>query len=538
MKLQGINLSYLFAISSVSFLIFVVGNQTAYDWPAIDMMPFFERYFNDAFLRDDFFTNAISNEPNPRWIFGYFIIGLSEIFKVDWYVISYTLKLFLVIFLPVLFYVMIYLVSSNYIDKVKLKRVEIVLLIAILLVLIPSYSAFFSIAWWKPYLVQATSQTLSIFLGLLAITVSEIEFSLKKIKVTSLILFAFTTAMHPSIGLFVITFYFLNKFFYFKNNYKQLLIIFSVGFVVPVIVIKLLFGSYVSLDVIDFVNIYAIENHSSHYHLKDFGTLNSFNWVYTFTLMLLLMIMSAGYFFIKKHKKAFNLSVLFIVSYIMSVMFQYFFIDVFPSKIIASIGPVRFTIFAYWMLVILLLIIVSDIKRLDKYSFKVKLTPLYVFILGGYFVFGIINIDNPKQELLDKNSDIYDFVNSTSKNSVYAVYFGSFMTDLPNVGNRAVFTGNGFPFNEAYFIEYSKRTKLLYGSRKDREKIDGTWIGEKMANFFRRLKPSDFTVISKKYKLNYVLIEKNHSQSFSKFKPKFENNKFEIYSVNDFELSK
>jgi len=59
-------------------------------------------------------------------------------------------------------------------------------------------------------------------------------------------------------------------------------------------------------------------------------------------------------------------------------------------------------------------------------------------------------------------------------------------------------------------------------------------VGEKIAKFFTQKTLSEFVNISKKYKLDYVVVEKNFSSNLKGFSPKFENKKIKIYQVNDF----
>ena len=157
---KNLNFAYIFIVSTVSFLWFILKQKTSYEWPAIDMMPFFERYKDSSFLTNDFFTNAISNEPNPRWIFGYFIILLSSISGADWYSVSYVLKVVLVVVTPALWYLVIFGVLKHYLGEKQLKSIQILLMIAILIVIYPRFSGYFSIAWWAPFVVQAMSQSL------------------------------------------------------------------------------------------------------------------------------------------------------------------------------------------------------------------------------------------------------------------------------------------------------------------------------------------------------------------------------------------
>ena len=65
-------------IGFFSLICFLTGkNITAFDWPATDMGAFLERFANQNFLPNDFFTNT-SSLPNPRYIFGYFVAYLAK----------------------------------------------------------------------------------------------------------------------------------------------------------------------------------------------------------------------------------------------------------------------------------------------------------------------------------------------------------------------------------------------------------------------------------------------------------------------------
>lgn len=532
-KIKNINYTYLFILSTVSFLWFIFKEHTAYDWPAIDMMPFFERYYDSSFLINDFFTNSISNDPNPRWSFGYFIIGLAELFNVNWYTVSYSVKVILVVTTPILFYLVMYLFIGKFIDNKQLKQIQIILLIAILIVIYPRFSGIFSIAWWKPYFVQSAPQNVSLFFGLLAIVIKEITLFPKYDNYIYLLLFFISTLIHPVIGLFIITFYFIVNYQLIIKSYKQFLNIFIVGFSIPVVFIKVAYAPDLLLDTLDFVNIYTIENHSSHYHLANFGTHTPVSWIYSFLLMLILLTIPMIYFYAKDMKKVLLLSSLFLLSYILAVAFQYIFIDIFPSKVIAYIGPVRFTQFTYWMIVILWSIMLSRLWFLDKLNFNFNFKKSYLLIWGGYIIMGINLIDSPKDNLILKDKEMYQFIKSTNMDSVFASNHGKHVLDIPNIGQRAVFSGNGFPFNESHFKEYQNRKALLYGNIEQLNRIKGKWIGEKIAKFFRQKTPSDFIDISKKYKLDYVVIEKSFSNNFKDFNPKFENKNLKIYKVSD-----
>jgi len=535
-KLKNINYTYLFILVTVSFLWFILKEHTAYEWPAIDMMPFFERYYDPSFLINDFFTNAISNEPNPRWNFGYLIIGLAELFQAHWYTISYSIKVILVVIMPVLYYLVLYIFIGKFINEKKLKNIQILIFLAILIVIHhPTISLIFSIACWRPYFVQSTPQTLSLFFGLLAIVLREINLTNKYYKYIPLLLFGASTLIHPAIGLFVIIFYYIVNYQSVLKNYRQFLYIFLFGFVIPVIFIKIIYAPRVPIETSDFIRIYTIENHSYHYHLIDFAALTPFSGIYSFILMTILLIIPIIYFHYFKLKNCLILTYLFLGSFLLAILCQYIFIDIFPSKIVASIGPVRFTQFIYWMIVISWSIMLSNLWLLNKINFNFNFRKIYFLIIGGgYIIIGILMIDSPRKDIYLQDKEMYKFIEKTEKDSVFTSCIWKLQLNIPNIGKRAVFVGNGFPFNETYFKEHQKRKSLLYGSKEYLNKIKGKGIAEKMNNFFRQKSPNDFLNISKKYKLDYVVIESQYSSKFKDYIPRFENDKIKIYKVSDF----
>ncbi len=333
-SLSSINLTYIAILVAVSFLQLSFKEHTAYVWPAIDMAPFFERYFDISFLVNDFYTNSISNEPNPRWTFGYFVIGLSELLQTGWYTVSYFLQVILTIFMPVLYYLILYLAIVKFISSEKLKDIQIVILIAVLLGMQRNLSSIFSIAGWYPYFVQATPQSISLFFGFIAIILNEINSKSKTILFLMYVLFLFSTLMHPVIGLFVILFYFIFNYASLSINYFRYVKIVTLGFILPIIIIKALYSAAI-ISAPDFVNIYVLERHPHHYHLADFISPTSFGWIYHFASMFALLLIPILYFFRSKNQKSLLLTILFLVSYVLAVLVQYIFIDIYPNMLIS-----------------------------------------------------------------------------------------------------------------------------------------------------------------------------------------------------------
>lgn len=236
-----IKLDYYLAVilGLISLIYFyLTGNMSAFEWPTIDMGPFFERYNDPHFLLNDFFTNS-SAQPNPRHIFGYFVIALTKIFATDWYTIFFGLKTLFIATLPILFYWTIVSITAEKIEKNNNTRLllSIIAFLGTALVLSHKVAAIFSVAWWKPLAIFVAPQTLSLALGLSAIVLFYNSTDSTR-KTIVPILFFCATLIHPSIGTFCLVFLaMVNANLIFKmKKYWFNLFLFSV--IVPGVLLK------------------------------------------------------------------------------------------------------------------------------------------------------------------------------------------------------------------------------------------------------------------------------------------------------------
>ncbi|MFM7527051.1 MAG: hypothetical protein ACKO63_00915, partial [Nodosilinea sp.] len=271
-NIKNVNYFYIVLLSFIAFSIFLFKGPTAYEWPANDMVPFFERYFDSEFAPNDFYTNSISDDPSPRWIFGFIILTITKLLNNSWYETLYAFKLIFVIFLPILYYLVIYSISLKYIeikDKESTNRIKFFTFVSVFLILlpiplkIPDIRHIFSVAWWPPFFDQAAPQALALFLSLLSIIIKEFDLRIYLISsnLISISLFGLATLVHPAIGLFSIIFYLIsdvrNLTLGKNSNIKYHAFNFSVAFLIPSLLLKSLFKSEISLSTKDFINIYV-----------------------------------------------------------------------------------------------------------------------------------------------------------------------------------------------------------------------------------------------------------------------------------------
>ena len=150
---------FILLLTFASVLLFLLTGKTAYEWPTIDMGPFFERFYNRSFLVNDFFTNA-SYVSNPRHIFGHLVLVIAHVTQNNWYSAIYLVKVVLVLLLPAGYYLVLYLLSMLYVKKPKRKElVALLSFLAVLVVLVKPVSMLISVAWWEPIVFTANPLT-------------------------------------------------------------------------------------------------------------------------------------------------------------------------------------------------------------------------------------------------------------------------------------------------------------------------------------------------------------------------------------------
>ena len=512
------NYSYLAIAGFFGFLSFMA-QPTAYTWGEQDMMPFFERIFNPNYLSNDFFTNSTVIE-NPRWVYGYFIVALSSIANIPWYKVLYILKLILLTFTPMLYYQVLVVVLGRYVPEKALSWLSpFVLICLVLMVFLNEYRYYFSVASWLSYTPALHAYNISIVLGFIGILLKEGG----RHFFWYLPFFFFSCLVHPAMGLFSIGFYAILLVPEFKKEIKGFLLILASG-IIAVLLVKVLLATQQVLPTSEFIEVYVKERHPWHYSVPDF-TNRKGDWVIFFAGMNVLFILPMVYGLLKKDRQLWLISLFACISYAGVIGLQYVFIEIVPLKIIAYLGVSRFTTFGYWMLVIIWALALSNLIKKEKMLIFPSLSSKYfaVIIINLIFV-GILFLDNPKETNYNNRKEYYDFVSSTPEDAIFITYLPALNTDMRIIGRRAVFISDEFPFAEQFIAEYGERRKMIYGSRKE-----GTFG----LDFYRSLKPRDFIEISKKYQLDYILIENGFESEFNGNQPVWKNQRHSIYRLEN-----
>lgn len=518
-------------ISIFNFGHFFLNETTAYQWSGIDSGPHLERLANPYFLQNDFFTNS-SSISNPRHLFTYSIHYLSVLFETHWYTIFFSIKLIILLVPSLFFFSIIFALKKRIIEP------NIIITLSIIIGSIIIYSlydsrifALFSIAAWPSYTSIVTPSALALFFAL-----TSIVFFLNTNYNNSYLVLLFATLLHPSIGFFSLILLIL--FDFNASNSKRYLSAFFISIVPAYLVLIAFFKGDSVLNVQQFIEHYVIEPHSFHYYMPDFLSYLNFPWHYSFLFIVSIFIANSVFGFFKKDIYLSYLSLSCLIVYFGWVFSQYFFINILPIKGIIAFGPSRFSMFGFWLVLLVLAYVLAkyaprDVfpKNYPKLFSTKKAAVISLCALNILFFIGLSNIDNYESRVTSKYPEIYQWIEkNTSPDDVFAAPPEFMPIDLILVAERAVFYSNTFPFTENVFEENTRRKNLIYGSYVEQKSLVSEILNGSSA-YYRTLTPQDFYLISKEYQLDYILIETDFSENFKGFRPEISDNGWNVYQI-------
>lgn len=504
-------------IYSLLLLCLKKGGPTAYEWPAMDMAAFFERYFDHEFLRNDFFTNS-SSAINPRHIFGYLIIFLSQIFDCSWYDVFFALKIIFSGFLPALFYLVLVKSYRNRFSDSTFESdllAQTVAFIAVVLLL--KNPNLLSIAWWPAIIFFVAPQTLALFLGLLGGLIYLVNHQ-NNYRFLAAIFFSLSALSHPTVGAIVLLLIFILA----VKGVKQILDFALIALLVllpSMLLVTKLFATAATLGNQEFINIY-IGSHPSHYLVSQFGSLNGDPWFYNFILINAVLVLILFAAFLKQDRQLKIAAFMAFISYLGCILLQYFTVEIFPSKIMALLGISRFSMFGYWMMTLVLMRVAYyqnwkiNYKKIAEILSHKLLKRIGIAAFVVIFTASFFAADNPFES---RSNEMTRWIqNNTDKNSLFAVN-QSMQLDTTLIAKRALVVGPGFPFNEEFFLEYWKRKNDLYGSKIP----------------FDMMSRDQFFALQKQYGFDYILLNSdNLDKTMQQIIPDFKWREYSIYAAS------
>jgi len=516
---------------------------TAYEYPSIDMGTFFERANNPEYLKNDFYTNSIS-EPNPRWVFGYFVLTLSSIFGTDWYGILFFLKAFFSLSLPIILFALVYL---------KLQKEASINLPALsFATLVICWSAYsddvfdiFSIAIWHPIYGYAIPQNIGIILSLTSCIFIFYGNSSNYISTgIILIMFLVSSLIHPASTLMA-TIFFILMHLDIVNFKKILLLILT--FLIASISLLIFFYEPSSLDNKSFIEHYAFNRLPFHYTPSRFES-SGLEWIENFIIINSIFATISFISILKKYKKLAYMSLIALFSYSMSILIQYVFVEQLMTVSIAIIGPSRFSMFGFWMLVLCLSYFIQLSRKKNseydnlKYS-NLKRTALIstALIIISSIIFTILFKDRPNEWVIENNKPLYEWIeNNISEDDVIAVPEMVMGINIQLFAKRAIFSNRPIGpvlFNGKSIKEDKERYEALFGNYNEQKKLEEKFPSLAIAalNYYHNLLPRKIKKVSNKYKLDYILFVNRMGdlKSFKYITPVYKSYKYTIYKISD-----
>lgn len=515
----------------------------ALTWPAVDNLPAVCRLLNPNCLRSDFFTNA-SSDNNPRLPYIHLLAWLSNASGLGIGGGLTIVKAILMAALPMVWLFMLTRAVRQHDrqnDRVSVPQ-ACVFGTLIVVLLQGKLGSYLSVAWWPPLGFDPSPQNASLLLTLAGwATVSSRFTWLGALAILGGGILHPITALYATVASLLILFRADSR-----GVDRRPLMWGTLPTLIAMVVAGILFTSNVHLSAEEFVNIYAREAHPSHYIPSAFGHLRDLPWFASWSINIALLGLSA-ICLRKLGHLAWRNATLALIAYIMAVASQYLFVELWPVKLIATLGPSRFTMFGPWMSASFLLIAMGTAlhRRPDNWWHRTvrdlippaRLTLVMVVLgLGGLIACMLLytRTGNRFDPIDAQDQSLIAFAsNHTQPTDVFILPFGDLRYLLPLQANRSVVIGNGFPFSEKYFRQWNERHIAFNGAQRQLLGASGSWIGEKYTRHYRALSAEEFSVLAQRFGAKWIVIETAYAGSLTRCHGTFESDKYLVISASD-----
>lgn len=534
-----LNFIFKFLLIIFSLLYFLLFNTSnAFEWTTVSYIPLIYRLEDPTFLINDFFTNSNFNTPRifPVMVFRLLSNNLLQVNRV-----LYLIKLLIMTITPIFVYMFLNLITDKilvYIDIIIEKKVQyfITFLSVVLLYINYDYEVF---GWGSIIDFKfLSSMQIAFFLGLIGNVIHLKDFRFKYLFV--ILFLSISTFFHPIIGFFSLLILISFELFFYGANIKLIRITFYSISVLSVIGLMLHMFSSNGLSTIDYINIYIRYSHPDHYLVTYIFENNIFGYIYFNFIYVILVILNYKVSCLRNIR----LILYFYVIFYAFGISQYLFIEIFPVKFIATLGPSRFFVFREILLTPLILStiflyidkykntyveleqLVSEISlffqnlaRFIFHVFRSKIN-LSIFTILSLLIFFFVTYDDPFN--LSKNpskSELIEWIsNNTEEESVFFIVGDINDTFIIRVlAQRAVFIDNAFSFDENFMEEYYARSIIGFNLK-----------GAKIDNYI---------CLIDNYKIDYFLLPKS-DQGETDILRIFQNDSWIIYKFDDLPYSK
>ena len=339
--LNDIPATYLILLLTLSEFIFLNTN-SAFHWTLSGDISVLRKLHDKSMLDNDIVT--LSNYHSPKIIYYSIIYVITKILSISELFLFYVIKLIILFLTPIIIFFTIVKTLTNK-ENILFIKDNLFLRFFAFITSIGYLEVFPRIAklGWMSFNVRTISDPYGVsgFFGLLSLFYLS-YYSKFDFKWFSLIFISIL--IHPVFG---IPFLFLSFILFFKKKYyfefKK-----NINFFIKYLSYSILIFLYLALLSIyfennfinteEFIKIYVYERHPHHYLVSSF--LNPYGVLWLVSPLLLVPIN----LILKRPDKAL---ICFMggIFFIACIFFQWFFIEIYPSKIIAKLGPARFLSF-------------------------------------------------------------------------------------------------------------------------------------------------------------------------------------------------
>jgi hypothetical protein len=150
---------------------------------------------------------------------------------------------------------------------------------------------------------------------------------------------------------------------------------FAAGWVLPCAALAVVCQPTVSLSAEEFVRAYVLVRHPSHYLPSAFGSLTARPWWNSFFLLTALMLAAVPYAAWRRDRRLAVLSLAFAAAYVGCVGLQYVAVEAWPIKLLAMLGPVRFSSRGFFAWLLLAALVAADIAKLLVSRWNINAPP-------------------------------------------------------------------------------------------------------------------------------------------------------------------
>ena len=550
-----------------SCLLFLLEGKTyqfnSFVWTSFTSFPLVVHNIFDNVLQYDFHTISLLNTPK---IILAKIFEFPTLFGLSWYNSVYLYDVFIsIIYLPLLFILISNILNQflknrndNYIKIFFHSLIFFLCCSGLIYKLQPDRSL---MGWESAFkTLQTDAQHFSLIFGMMFIGVFfERDYSL--IKIVALIFLMTCTLIHVLNGL---AFFSLMVLYYLSlmrlSSLKLIFFYFSLGFVLPSIILLIYIENPNPVDPEKFIEVYNLTTHGFHYKISEIIGWTFFKWFIGYLSYLILAIKA-------KDRLLIRLGFLSLLFLTVPSFIQFLGTEVFKIKSIGILGLNRFTSYNSLIFCINILIMIgrsrylanlkinlqktlSDII-LDKQIQTTKNEKLFLQTFYNSFmnwnfitvsclviilaIWGSTIHDPFNQITLEKKRytaklqslpSLCDWVrNHTPKNSIIFVEdlgnkkpflnFYEIMTltmAIKCFGQRATFVDPAFPFNESSLLEWEKRQFYYHNL----DLLDKKKMNE----------------IIKKYAITHFLVDVNRPFELPKSRSVWESEKLALIEVN------